>query len=50
MQGRQYVGGDCGFVERPEHPGDQSTGYSTTPHQWGSEAGFIRRARAEARD
>jgi hypothetical protein len=38
-----HAGRDCGFAERPEYPGDQSPGYSTTPHKWGSEAGFIRR-------
>jgi len=27
-----------------ESPGDQSPGYRTTPHKWGSEAGFIRRS------
>ncbi len=30
---------------REEHPGDQSPGYAKTPHEWGSEAGFIRRPR-----
>jgi len=38
------AGRDCGFAERPESPGDQSPGYSTTLHKWGSEAGFIRRS------